>query len=106
MIAVLGLPNVVSVAVVVGIVAVIFRSRVFGANDASEISWLDAWLKAMVIVVAVAFFTVYVPSWAIQTDAVTDMDRNAQDLIGAGLFGLALVATLWALWYAHREKRV
>jgi hypothetical protein len=104
--AVLGLPNVVSVAIVSAIVAVVFRARVFGANDRTTTSWIDAWLKAILILVFVVFFAVFLPSYAMQTKTVAGFDRKVQDLIGLGLFGAAFVATLWGLRYAYRTKRV
>ncbi|MGI9607769.1 MAG: hypothetical protein ACR2P0_16700 [Acidimicrobiales bacterium] len=106
MIVALSVPNLVLATIVVGVVAVVFRARVFGANERDSTSWVDAWLKAIVILVAVAFFLVYVPSWALQTKTVADMNRNAQDLIGAGLFAIALIVVLWVLRWAHAEKRV
>ena len=106
MLAVLGLPNVVSVAVVSAVVAVIFRARVFGANERTKTSWVDAWLKASLILVFVVFFAVFLPSYVMQTETVAGFDRNAQDLIGSGLFGVAFVATLWGLRHAYRTKRV
>lgn len=106
MLGVLGIPNVVSAGIVTLVVAVVFRSRVFGANERRETSWIDAWLKAGVIVVFVVFFAVFLPSYVIQTETVAGFDRNAQDLIGSGLFGGAFVATLVGLRYAYRSKRV
>jgi hypothetical protein len=103
---VLGIPNVVSAGIVTLVVAVLFRARVFGVNERTETSWIDAWLKAGVIVVFVVFFAVFLPSYVIQTETVAGYDRKVQDLIGSGLFGGAFVATLAGLRYAHRSKRV
>jgi hypothetical protein len=104
--ALLGLPNVVAATIAVAVLAVVARRRVFGANERTETSWLDAWLKAVVIVVFVVFFTIYLPSYIIGTSTVADMNRNAQDLIAAGIWGVGMAATLGGLWYAHKEKRV
>ena len=106
MLAVLGIPNVVAATIVAAVLAVVARRRVFGANERADTSWLDAWLKAVVIVVFVVFFTIYLPSYIIGTSTVADLDRNAQDLIASSLWGIGMVATLWGLWYAHKEKRV
>ncbi len=106
MLAVLGLPNVVSAGIVTLVVAVVFRARVFGINERTETSWIDAWLKAGVIVVFVIFFAVFLPSYVIRTETVSGYDRNVQDVIASGLFGAAFVATLAGLRYAHRSKRV
>ncbi len=106
MLAVFGIPNVVVAAIAATLLAIVARRRVFGANERTETSWLDAWLKAIVIVVFVVFTTVYLPSYVIGMSAVSDLNRNAQDLISAGIWGAAFTATLGGLWYAHREKRV
>ncbi|MFQ5556283.1 MAG: hypothetical protein ACE5GB_02050 [Acidimicrobiales bacterium] len=106
MLAVLGLPNIVTAAIVVAAVAVVFRSRVFGTNEPTDTSWFDACLKAIVIVVFTAFTAVYLPSYVLQTKAVADLDGTVRDLLGAGTWLAAFAATLWGLWYAHREKRV
>lgn len=106
MLAVLGFPNVVAATIAVAVLALVARRRVFGPNERTETSWLDAWLKAIVIVVFVVFFTIYLPSYIIGTSTVSDMNRNAQDLIGAGVWGAGMGATLLGLWYAHKEKRV
>lgn len=104
--AVLGIPNVVAATLVVALLAVVARRRVFGVNERTETSWLDAWLKAIVIVVFVVFFTVYLPSYVIGTSTVANMDRNVQDLIATSIWGAGMAALLGGLWYAHREKRV
>jgi hypothetical protein len=104
--AVLGLPNVVSAAIVAAVVAVVFRARAFGANERDRTSWIDAWLKAGLIGVFAVFFGVFVPSYVMQTETVAGFDRNAQDLIGSGLFGAAFITTLWGLRVAYRTKRV
>ena len=104
--AVLGIPNVVAAAIAALVLAILARRRVFGANERTETSWLDAWLKAIVIVVFVVFSSVYLPSYVMTTSTVTDFNRDVQDLIGAAVWGAAFAATLGALWYAHREKRV
>ncbi len=104
--AVLGLPNVVSATIVVALVAVVFRRRVFGRIDRVRSSWVDAWLKALVILVGVTFLGVYVPSWILQTGPVTRLHQPARDLVGAGTWGVAFVAILTVLYLAHRESRV
>jgi len=102
----LGVPNVVAAAIATAILALVARRRIFAANERTETSWTDAWLKAIVIVVFVVFFTIYLPSWVIGTSTVADMDRNAQDIIASAVWGAGMVATLGGLWYAHKEKRV
>lgn len=106
MLALLGLPNVVLAAIVTAVVAVAFFGRVFGANERTETSWLDAWLKAGVIFVFVTFFGVYLPSWVMSTGTVADLDRTVQDLAGSAVWGAAFVVIIGGLAYLHRQKRV
>ena len=89
-----------------GVIALVLAPRLLSANDRLTMPWLDAWLKTAVIVIGFIAFTVYVPSWAMQTDTVAGLDRLVQDLVGTGLWLLGMGAGLWALWYAHREERI
>ena len=100
------MPNVVVATGVTAILALVFRSRVFGRIDRTNSSWTDAWLKAVTIVVFVVFSTIYLPSWVLQTSTVTGMTRTVQDLIGAGVWVAAMGITFWGLWYLHKERRV
>ncbi len=104
--AVLGVPNVVAALIAACVVLVVARRRVLGANERTETSWLDAFLKAFVIVVFVVFFTIYLPSYAMQTSTVTDFNRTAQELVGAGIWVVTFSAAVGVLWQAHRGKRV
>ena len=91
-------------AIAVGAVALVPAVR--RANDHRDLSWLDAALKAVVIFVTVALVTVFVPSFALQHEEVAKLDRDLQDLIGAGLWAAGFVGSLWLLWYAHRHDRI
>ena len=104
--ALLGIPNVVAATIAAVVLAILARRRVFGTNDRLSTSWLDAWLKGVVIVVFVVFLAVYLPSWVMTTSTVTDLDRNAQDLIGTAVWGAGFLGCLIALWYGHRRGRV
>jgi lipid-A-disaccharide synthase-like uncharacterized protein len=68
--------------------------------------WLDAFLKSVVIFVSVALFTVFVPSYVVQHEEVAKLDRDVQDLIGAGVWGAGFVGSLLLLSYAHRRQRI
>ncbi len=105
-IAFLGVPNIVLTAIIVAVVAVIFRSRVFGANEPTDTSWVDAWMKAIFILVAITTFSVYLPSYVMQTSTVAGFDRDVQQLVGTAVWSVAFGSALFLLWYAHREKRV
>ncbi len=87
-------------------VAVVLGPRFAGRVDRLSLPWLDAWMKTAIIVVFFIVFTVYVPSRVLQAEAVARLDRIFQDLIGSGLWLLGLGVGLWALWYAHRDRRI
>ena len=42
----------------------------------------------------------------LELETVQDLPRAGQDLIAVGIWSVAIVVSLWALWYAHREKRI
>ena len=92
--------------VVVGAAALILGPRVIAANDRRRTTWVDAWLKTGVIVVGSVVATTIIPAQVLELDTVQDLPRAAQDLIAVGLWMAAIAASIWALWYAHRERRV
>jgi mono/diheme cytochrome c family protein len=93
--------------VIAGAVALfVLLPRITSTHDGLEMPWLDASLKAALIVVGFIAFTVIVPDWALQTETVTKLDRPVQDFVGTALWLGGLVVTLGAVWYAHREKRI
>lgn len=93
-------------ATAVGLALLVLAPRIIGENDRLNFPWLDAWLRTAVIVSGVILLTVVIPDWAIRTEAVTDLSRFAQDLIGVSLWMFGLVVVLWSLWYAHRRSRI
>lgn len=84
----------------------VFGRRVVAVIDRRTVSWLDAWVKTLVIVVALVVSIVIVPAKVLELGAVQDMSRAAQDLITLGLWSGALAVSLLVLWYAHRERRI
>ncbi len=86
--------------------AIALAPRVVDANDRLDFPWLDAWLRTALIVVAVVFFVVYIPSWALQTETVGKLGDFGQQLIGVSLWMVGLCVVLGALWYAHKEDRI
>jgi hypothetical protein len=42
----------------------------------------------------------------LEIETVQQLPRIAQDLIAVAVWLGALGAGLWALWYAHRERRI
>lgn len=97
----------IAVVVLVGAAfVVLFGARVVRVVDRRDLSWLDAWLKTTVIVAYFIVFTVFLPSYALQTPTVSGLSRPAQELIGSAVWAVGLGAGLWALWYAQRTKRI
>lgn len=90
----------------IGAFALVLGPRVVGAHDRRTLPWTDAWMKTAVIVVGMIVATVYVPSRVLEFDAVRELPDAFQDLIAVGLWTAGLCGGLWALWYAHRERRI
>ena len=97
---------VAAMIIVVGGILLVLGPRIVGAHDRRTMPWLDAWLKTAVIVVGTIFVTTWVPAKVLEFEAVQDLPREAQDLIASGLWIAGLAASIWALWYAHRENRI
>lgn len=97
---------IVAMLIALGVAALVFGPRIIGANDRREISWLDAWLKTGVIVVGLVVATTIVPARVLELETVQGLPRAAQDLIAVSIWMAAIAASIWALWYAHRERRV
>lgn len=87
-------------------VAVVLGPRFAGRVDRLTMPWLDAWLKTALIVVFFVIFVVVAPSLVLQTETVAGLDQIVQDIIGTGLWFVGLGVGLWALWYAHRDRRI
>lgn len=92
--------------IALGAVALVLGPRLVAAHDRRTLPWPDAWLKTSVIVVGIIVATVIVPARVIELDTVQDLPKALQDLIVVGIWTVALVASLAALWYAHREDRI
>ncbi len=101
-----NMTHILGVAIAGGVALLVLAPRLTSANSRLEMPWLDASLKTGVIVIGFIVFTVFVPSWVLQTETVSGLDRLAQDIIGTGLWFGALAAGIWALWYANRERRI
>lgn len=101
-----GMSSIVAYLIAIGVAVLVLAPRITSAGDGLSMPWFDAWLKTAIIVVGFVLFTVFVPSWILQTETVSGLDRIAQDVIGAGLWFMALAAGIWGLWYASRERRI
>lgn len=97
---------VLAMLIAVGVGLYALAPRIVGQVDRLEMPWFDAWLKTAVIVVGFILVTVYIPSEVLQTDYVSKLGDFGQNIIGLGLWGGGLVVGIWALWYAHRDRRI
>jgi mono/diheme cytochrome c family protein len=88
------------------VVAMVLAPRLMSQNSRLSVPWLDAWLKTAVIVLAVVFFTMFVPDWALKTETVSKLSRPAQDFIGVSLWSGGLALVIGGMWYAHKESRI
>lgn len=103
-----GLPSWFQWVILAGvvIVLVVFRKRIFGVMDRRTLPWFDAALKTAVIVIGMILLTTIIPARVIESSAVRDLSREAQDLITLGFWAVGLFGGLWVLWWAHRESRI
>jgi hypothetical protein len=105
MLAVVGLSNLLALALATALVGAVYWRRVWGRNPVGGIGWFDAGLKTAVIVVATIMFVAYLPSRVLQTGTVSNFSRPVQDLVGSTVWGIGFVVVLTGLWYLRRERR-
>ena len=103
-----GIPSWVKWGLLIGVIAifVVNFKRIIGVIDRRTVPWSVAWMKSGVIVIAMILLTTIIPARALEVQAVIDMPREVQDLIAVGLWTIGLGGGLWALWWAHRERRI
>ncbi len=89
-----------------GVGLFVLLPRITSQHGGDSMPWLDAALKAAIIVAATAILTVFVPNWALNTDTVQSLDRNVQDFVGTSLWVGGVGVVLAAVWYASRERRI
>jgi mono/diheme cytochrome c family protein len=97
---------IVGLLLAVGVAALVLGPRVIAAHDRRELTWVDAWMKTAVIVVALVVSTTWLPARVLEIGTVQDLPKAAQDLIAVSIWIVALVASAWGLWYAHRDSRI
>ncbi len=88
------------------VAVLVLAPRLVGMSDRLESTWLDAWMKAVAIVVLVALLTIFIPNWALTSGTVSKADGIVQDLVGVGLWSGGLGVVLGGLWWAHKENRI
>jgi len=90
----------------IGIAILVLSDRIFGSHDRLTLPWLDAWLKTGVIVIWFVLFTVFVPSWVLQSGPVNDLSAITRDLLGVSVWMLGLFGGLTGLYFAQKESRI
>jgi mono/diheme cytochrome c family protein len=93
-------------AIAVAAGALVLSPRIVSVIDRLDVPWLDAWLRAGIIVVYFIVATVAVPSLVLKSETVSRLDRPVQDVLGVGLWTGGLAIGLLGLWYTHRERRI
>lgn len=86
------------------VAAIVAGPYVLARDDGHRFDWPRAWLKAVVIFLFFVLATVVVPSFVMQWGPVSRAPRLVQDLIGSGIWFVALAAGLYALWRGQRER--
>lgn len=97
---------VLGVIVVTAVLAVALGKYTFGRIDRLNVRWSVAWLKTLVIVVGITTLVVIIPGWVMTLQAVSDLDRVMQDVVGSGVFGAGLLLSLWLLHVAQKDSRI
>lgn len=97
---------VAAVLIAVGAAGLVLGPKIVGVIDRRTVPWVDAWLKTGVIVVGAVLVTTIIPAQVLELEAVQELPRAGQDLIAVSFWIGGVLATLWALWYAWRERRI
>lgn len=92
----------------IGVIAVIVvtAANVMTRPEGDDFTWGSAWLRAGIIVLYFAVATVWLPSAIIEFGPVSTAPRIVQDLLGSGVWVLALAAGVVGLRYAQKAKRI
>ena len=104
--AVSGRAIMIGLLAVIVLLAAVMGRRILATVDRRKLSWLDAWLKTLYIVIAIVVATVIIPAKFIETSFVEGLPRVAQDLLTVGIWSVMLVASIGGLWYLHRTRRI
>ena len=73
-------------------------------EQAGAASWAVGYVKGAVIAIVIVVGTVWLPSRLLEE--VAGESRMIQDLLGGGLWFVALGLVLWALRWAQRTDRI
>lgn len=92
--------------IALAIAGAVAAPRVVAVIDRTHTSGVDVALKAGLIVVYFVVGTVVLPSRILELSVVTALPRIARDLVGVGVWTVAVGLGLWGLWWAQRRNRV
>jgi mono/diheme cytochrome c family protein len=85
------------------VAALVAAPYVLAKDERHIFDWPRAWLKALAIFLGVTILTVVIPNLVLQNSTVSGSPRLVQDLIGSGVWFVALALTLWALRRGQRD---
>jgi mono/diheme cytochrome c family protein len=71
-----------------------------------ELSWWDAYGRAILIFLFFVLATTWLPSWALTQEIVAGAPRVIGDLLGSGLWMVMLAAGIGALIWLQRTERI
>ena len=71
-----------------------------------ELTWWNAYGRAILIFLFFVLATTWLPSWALTQEAVAGAPRLVGDLIGSGLWMVMLAAGIGALIWLQRTERI
>ncbi|HET6950884.1 MAG TPA: c-type cytochrome [Acidimicrobiales bacterium] len=88
------------------VAALVLAPLVLGRTDRLHLSWVDASLKAFVIVAYFVVAVVLVPGRFMELGQVQDLSPDVQYVLGSVVWGGGLLIGLVGLWWARRRGLV
>lgn len=85
------------------VAALVLAPLALARTDRVHLSWMEATLKALVIVAYFVVAVVLLPARVMENDRVADLSPDAQYLVGSAVWGGGLLVGLVALWWARRK---
>lgn len=83
--------------------AVVLGPMVLGRNAQTELTWVEAGLKSVIVIGYFIVAGLIVPGRFMELQQVTELDRELQYLLGAAVWGGGIAIGLLALWWAGRK---
>lgn len=88
------------------VAALVAAPYVLSRGERHEFDWPRAWLKGTVIFLFFTVATVILPSMVMESGPLSRAPRTVQDLIGSGVWFVALAVGIWGLWRSSKERIV